>query len=78
MVVKVQLKQDRNNHPTTRSTQHETPSASQTNTLIRIDSISDQRHHTRDCYATLNTRPARVDRLEKSPIIFHAHTLRKP
>jgi hypothetical protein len=77
-MVEVQLKVDRNNHPRCRPTPHETPSTPQTNTIIWPDFIPDRRHHLRDCYATLNTRPARVDRLEKSPINLHAHTVRLP
>ena len=73
----MQLNIDRNNHPRCRPTPHDTPSAPQTDIFIWTDSVSDQVHRTRDCYA-LNTRPARVDRLEKSPINLNAHTLRIP
>jgi hypothetical protein len=74
---KVQLEIDRNINPSCRPTPHDTPVTPRSNTPIWTDSISDQVHQSRDCYA-LNTRPARVDRLEKSPINLNAHTERIP
>jgi hypothetical protein len=74
---KVQLEIDRNINPSCCPTPHDTPVTPRSNTPIWTDSISDQVHQSRDCYA-LNTRPARVDRLEKSPINLNAHTERIP